>query len=309
MRSNAFAISSCDQPSTSYSQTTARVTGESFASARSRSMRSDVRLSASAGPRPAFLGPGLERDARAMPGRAKRHQATADGDAAYPDPEGRFAAEIVEVLEHGDQGVLQEVFGHGPLRHQPPDDAERGRRHALEQRAARGGIARSRGAKLVVRDLDFRESLHFLWLRCRPRQKGRKPAGSAWLYFRPRAGMAELVDAADSKSVALKRRVGSIPSPGTNYADELLQQLWHPSRPQSSGRGPPAAPRLRELRDHPLPESEDRRRQRAGVRGAHPALQAWHRAAAGLSGPSPAGSWRTTRRSRPAPRAKRRKRR
>ena len=39
----------------------------------------------------------------------------------------------------------------------------------------------------------------------------------AWLYFRPRAGMAELVDAADSKSVALKRRVGSIPSPGTIY--------------------------------------------------------------------------------------------
>ena len=37
----------------------------------------------------------------------------------------------------------------------------------------------------------------------------------ACLYFRPRAGMAELVDAADSKSVALKRRVGSIPSPGT----------------------------------------------------------------------------------------------
>ena len=35
------------------------------------------------------------------------------------------------------------------------------------------------------------------------------------LYFRPRAGMAELVDAADSKSVALIRRVGSIPSPGT----------------------------------------------------------------------------------------------
>ena len=29
--------------------------------------------------------------------------------------------------------------------------------------------------------------------------------------------MAELVDAADSKSVALKRRVGSIPSPGTIY--------------------------------------------------------------------------------------------
>jgi ADP-ribose pyrophosphatase YjhB (NUDIX family) len=38
------------------------------------------------------------------------------------------------------------------------------------------------------------------------------------LYFRPRAGMAELVDAADSKSVALKRRVGSIPSPGTTYS-------------------------------------------------------------------------------------------
>ena len=42
--------------------------------------------------------------------------------------------------------------------------------------------------------------------------------GSLWLYFAPRAGMAELVDAADSKSVALKRRVGSIPSPGTTYS-------------------------------------------------------------------------------------------
>jgi hypothetical protein len=43
-----------------------------------------------------------------------------------------------------------------------------------------------------------------------------------WLYFRPRAGMAELVDAADSKSVALKRRVGSIPSPGTILSNEFL---------------------------------------------------------------------------------------
>ena len=41
------------------------------------------------------------------------------------------------------------------------------------------------------------------------------------LYFRPRAGMAELVDAADSKSVALKRRVGSIPSPGTTYSSSM----------------------------------------------------------------------------------------
>jgi ADP-ribose pyrophosphatase YjhB (NUDIX family) len=42
------------------------------------------------------------------------------------------------------------------------------------------------------------------------------------LYFRPRAGMAELVDAADSKSVALKRRVGSIPSPGTTYSSSSM---------------------------------------------------------------------------------------
>jgi ADP-ribose pyrophosphatase YjhB (NUDIX family) len=33
--------------------------------------------------------------------------------------------------------------------------------------------------------------------------------------------MAELVDAADSKSVALKRRVGSIPSPGTTYSSSM----------------------------------------------------------------------------------------
>ena len=57
--------------------------------------------------------------------------------------------------------------------------------------------------------------------------------------------MAELVDAADSKSVALKRRVGSIPSPGTISTDELLQQLWLPRRPQSSGGRLPAAPRVR----------------------------------------------------------------
>ena len=162
VRSNALAISSCDQPSTSYNQTTARVTGDSRASARSRSMRSEVRLSASAGPAPALLGPGLERDARAMPGRAESHEAAADGDTAHPDAERRFAAVVIEVLEHGDQRVLQQVLGHRLLRHQPPDDSERGGRHALEQRAARGDVARSCGAELVGRDLDFRESLHFL---------------------------------------------------------------------------------------------------------------------------------------------------
>src|ERR1044072_5535948 len=85
----------------------------------------------------------------------------------------------------------------------------------------------------------------------------------AWLYFAPRAGMAERVDAADSKSVALKRRVGSIPSPGTT--DELLQQLWLPRRPQSSRGRFPAPARVRAMRDHPLSESEDRGRPRARV--------------------------------------------
>ena len=80
---------------------------------------------------------------------------------------------------------------------------------------ARGRVAGACGGELVGRDFDFRESLHFLWLRCRPAAKGRKSPDWLALYFRPRAGMAELVDAADSKSVALIRRVGSIPSPGT----------------------------------------------------------------------------------------------
>ena len=47
------------------------------------------------------------------------------------------------------------------------------------------------------------------------------------LYFAPRAGMAELVDAADSKSVALKRRVGSIPSPGTTYSMNFCSNCGH----------------------------------------------------------------------------------
>src|SRR3954468_1001571 len=83
------------------------------------------------------------------------------------------------------------------------------------------------------------------------------------LYFAPRAGMAELVDAADSKSVALKRRVGSIPSPGTINFNEFLQQLWQSRRPQSPRGRFPASPRVPELRDRPLPQSEDRGRQRA----------------------------------------------
>ena len=89
----------------------------------------------------------------------------------------------------------------------------------LEQRAPRGGVAGRGGAELVGRDLDFRESLHLsLWLRCRAAAERSQSPGWAWLYFRPRAGMAELVDAADSKSVALIRRVGSIPSPGTTQS-------------------------------------------------------------------------------------------
>ena len=39
--------------------------------------------------------------------------------------------------------------------------------------------------------------------------------------------MAELVDAADSKSVALKRRVGSIPSPGTNFQMNFCSNCGH----------------------------------------------------------------------------------
>src|SRR4029450_7376752 len=48
------------------------------------------------------------------------------------------------------------------------------------------------------------------------------------LYCAPRAGMAELVDAADSKSVALKRRVGSIPSPGTNCSMNYCSNCGSP---------------------------------------------------------------------------------
>ncbi len=145
-----------------------------------------------------------------------------------------------------------------------------------------------------------------LWLRCRSAEKGRKVRGLAWLYFRPRAGMAELVDAADSKSVALKRRVGSIPSPGTinrlmnfcsNCGTRVVLKV-----PEGD-----LLPRhvCENCGDHPLPESEDRRRQRARIRGAHPDLQARHRAAPGVLDHPRRVSWKTTRPSRPGPRAKR----
>src|SRR6187401_853482 len=59
------------------------------------------------------------------------------------------------------------------------------------------------------------------------RSERSQPYGLRWLYFAPRAGMAELVDAADSKSVALKRRVGSIPSPGTTYSMNFCSNCGH----------------------------------------------------------------------------------
>ena len=152
-----------------------RVNGESPASARSRSMRSEVRDSDSAGAAQLSSGPGLESDSGAMPGRTKRHQAAAHRDAAYPDAEGRLAAVIVQVLVHGNQSVLKQILGQRFLRHQAPDDAERGRRHTLEQRAPRGRIAGASGAELFGRDVDFRESLHLLWLRCRRRIKVATP--------------------------------------------------------------------------------------------------------------------------------------
>ena len=103
-------------------------------------------------------------------------------------------------------------------RDQAANDAERRRRHALEQRTPRVAVTGARGGELVGGHFDFRESLHFYRPRCASGRKGRKNFHGSRrlaLYFAPRAGMAELVDAADSKSVALKRRVGSIPSPGT----------------------------------------------------------------------------------------------
>ena len=129
---------------------------------------------------------------------------------------------------------------------------------------------------------------------------------SAWLYFRPRAGMAELVDAADSKSVALIRRVGSIPSPGTIY---LSMNFCSNCGTRVVLKVPEGdfLPRhvCENCGDDPLPEPENRRGQCARVPGAHPDLQAWHRATPGATGPFPRGSWKTTRRSRPEPRARR----
>src|SRR6478735_11685631 len=48
--------------------------------------------------RPALFSPGLESDSGTMPGRAKRHQASAHRNAANPDAEGRLAAVVVQVL-------------------------------------------------------------------------------------------------------------------------------------------------------------------------------------------------------------------
>jgi hypothetical protein len=97
-----------------------------------------------------------------MPGRTKRHQAAAHRDAAHPDAEGRLAAVIVQVLVHGNQSVLQQILGQCLLCHQAPDDAERGRSYTLEQRAPCSRIAGASGVELFGRDVDFRESLHFV---------------------------------------------------------------------------------------------------------------------------------------------------
>ena len=101
------------------------------------------------------------------------------------------------------------------LAHQAADDASvaGATRSNSARRAA--AIAGARGAELVGRDLDFRESLHCLGLDAPGAERSQLPGSDLGYTSAPRAGMAELVDAADSKSVALKRRVGSIPSPGT----------------------------------------------------------------------------------------------
>ena len=87
----------------------------------------------------------------------------------------------------------------------------------------------------------------------------RNPAPT--LYFAPRAGMAELVDAADSKSVALKRRVGSIPSPGTILLMNFCSNCG--SRVVLKVPEGDFLPRhvCAELRDDPLPEPQGRGRQ------------------------------------------------
>ena len=161
--------------------------------------------------------------------------------------------------------------------------AERGRRHALEQRAPRGRSP-ARAAPSSSAETWISASLCISYRpRCPAAPKGRNRMDWPWLYFRPRAGMAELVDAADSKSVALKRRVGSIPSPGT------INRLMN----FCSNCGTRVVLKVPEgdfLPRHVCENCgtihyqnpEDRRRQRARVPGPHPDLQARHRAAPGV---------------------------
>ena len=83
------------------------------------------------------------------------HETTGRDDAADPDPKGRLAAELRQVLEHRHQAVLEEVFGGRAVSHQPTGQRKDGRRErqidlGLRSSLSPGGTRQGLGINLDV---------------------------------------------------------------------------------------------------------------------------------------------------------------
>ncbi len=96
------------------------------------------------------------------------------------------------MLEHHDERVLEQILGHGPLRDEAADDGERGRRDSRSSALRTATSPGSRGLEARRADTWISRSLCIFCITAMPAMaKGRKGRVD-WLYFRPRAGMAEL---------------------------------------------------------------------------------------------------------------------
>ena len=170
--------------------------------------------------------------------------------------------------------------------HQAADDAERRRRHALEQRARARPRSPARAAASSSAGTSISASLCISY---RPRcasaaERSQNFQGSGGLRYTspPRR------DGGTGRRGGLKIRC---PKKACGFDSLSRHHLYLMNFCSNCGtrvvlKVPEGdfLPRhvCDELRDHPLPESQARRRQRARVRGPDPDLQARHRAAAGL---------------------------
>lgn len=107
-----------------------------------------------------LIQPRIQLEASTMPRRAQVHEASRNCNLAHPRTQGGLPAKRVEPLEYRDQGVLEDILGHGTRSEDAANQPEGCRRNLAIEAALRRFIPAARTLDELMRYTDVGKPAH-----------------------------------------------------------------------------------------------------------------------------------------------------